>query len=106
MKPNVAPTAAFSAVPTDLTVAVDGGGSADVDGQVVSYAWDFGDGSTGSGVTASHTYAVAGTYPVVLTVTDDRGCYGSPDQGGHGREAECGADGGVLGGADGFDGGG
>jgi PKD repeat protein len=73
VKPNVAPTAAFSAVPTDLTVAVDGGGSADVDGQVVSYAWDFGDGSTGSGVTASHTYAVAGTYPVVLTVTDDRG---------------------------------
>lgn len=46
-------------------------------GTIVSFAWSFGDGSTGSGVTASHTYASAGTYAVVLTVTDNAGATGS-----------------------------
>jgi len=51
-------------------VQFDGSGSADADGGVVNYAWDFGDG--GSGVTAmpTHTYTAAGTYTVTLTVTD------------------------------------
>jgi len=43
----------------------------------VSYDWDFGDGNTGSGVTVSHTYAVAGTYSVELTVTDNLGAVGT-----------------------------
>ena len=34
-----------------------------------TYAWDFGDGSTGSTWNLSHTYAAAGTYNVCLTVT-------------------------------------
>ncbi len=70
---NVAPTAAFTATPTFLSAAFDASGSTDSDGTVASYAWDFGDSSTGSGVTASHSYAVAGTYPVTLTVTDNDG---------------------------------
>jgi trimeric autotransporter adhesin len=74
--PNTAPTAAFTSAATDLAVAVDGSGSADGDGRVVSHAWSFGDGATGSGATASHTYAAAGTYQVQLTVTDDRGATG------------------------------
>lgn len=43
--------------------------------KIVDYAWDFGDGSTtnGSSPTVSHTYGVAGTYQVKLTITDDRG---------------------------------
>ena len=74
---NLAPVAAFTAATSDLAVQVDGSGSSDADGSVASYAWDFGDGATASGATASHTYATAGTYLVSLTVTDDAGATGS-----------------------------
>ena len=37
---------------------------------IVDYAWDFGDATSGSGVTTSHTYAAAGDYYVSLTVTN------------------------------------
>jgi len=47
--------------------------SFDVDGTVVSYFWDFGDGSNATGVLVSHAYAGKGTYTVTLTVTDDDG---------------------------------
>ncbi|WDF34269.1 PKD domain-containing protein [Arthrobacter agilis] len=70
---NVAPVAAFTAAVSGLGVAVDGSGSADSDGSVASYAWDFGGGVTATGVKAQHTFAAAGTYPVRLTVTDDKG---------------------------------
>jgi PKD repeat protein len=73
---NAAPEATFTATPSGLQVAVDGSASADADGSIASYAWDFGDGTTGTGATASHTYATAGTYPVTLTVTDDSGATG------------------------------
>ena len=43
------------------------------DGSIVAYSWDFGDGATASGVTASHAYANAGTYTARLTVTDNSG---------------------------------
>lgn len=71
--PNQAPTAAFSAKADDLEVSVDGSGSKDADGSIASYRWDFGDGSTGTGATARHTYAEAGTYTVKLTTVDDDG---------------------------------
>lgn len=48
-------------------------GSYDPDGQIVSYQWDFGDGSTSNKANPSHTYNAAGTYTVKLTVTDDQG---------------------------------
>jgi PKD repeat protein len=54
-------------------VQFDGSGSFDLDGSIVSYYWDFGDGTVGSGVSSSHTYTSEGTYTVFLTVTDDKG---------------------------------
>ncbi|GAA1831350.1 PKD domain-containing protein [Agromyces salentinus] len=71
--PNVAPTAAFSGTVDHLTAQFDAHGSSDSDGTIAAYAWDFGDGQTGSGVTASHTYAGPGDFLVKLTVTDDDG---------------------------------
>ena len=56
-----------------VLVRFDGSGSSDSDGTIVTYAWSFGDGATGSGQTATHTYADAGAYTPQLTVTDDRG---------------------------------
>ena len=70
--PNVAPTAAFAATVAGSTVGFDGRGSSDSDGTIAAYAWDFGDGGTGTGARPSHTYAAPGTYQVKLTVTDDR----------------------------------
>ncbi|MGY3317957.1 PKD repeat protein [Arthrobacter sp. TE12232] len=74
---NVAPTAAFTSTASNLAVTFNGSGSADPDGTVTGYAWDFGDASTGTGATASHTYANAGSYTVSLTVTDDDGATGT-----------------------------
>lgn len=42
-------------------------------GSIVSYEWAFGDGRTGTGRTARYAYGLAGTYSVVLTVTDHLG---------------------------------
>lgn len=77
LNPNQQPTASATATPTSgkapLAVSFDGRASSDPDGSIVSWAWQFGDGATGSGSTVSHTYASAGTYSAVLTVTDDGG---------------------------------
>ena len=73
---NNPPVASFTSTVADLMVDVDASASTD-DGSIVSYDWDFGDGNTGTGVTASHTYAVDGTYTISLTVTDDEGATGS-----------------------------
>ncbi|QYJ04216.1 PKD domain-containing protein [Nocardioides panacisoli] len=75
--PNQAPVASFSVSCLGLTCSFDGSGSSDADGSVASYAWDFGDGESGSGASVSHTYADAGPRTVELTVTDDDGAVGS-----------------------------
>lgn len=73
---NLAP---IPQVPADFSVATyqaatfSAAGSVDPDGTIVSYTWDFGDGATGSGVTARHTYTTQGTRTVTLTVRDDTG---------------------------------
>jgi MYXO-CTERM domain-containing protein len=55
-----------------ILVSYYGGNSTD-DGNIVSYAWDFGDGNTDSGEMVSTIWTAAGTYTVILTVTDDGG---------------------------------
>lgn len=74
---NLAPIASFVATPSSgtapLPVSVDASASSDPDGPIASYAWDFGDGTTATGVSASHTYNNAGTFNIVLTVTDTAG---------------------------------
>ncbi|GER22676.1 hypothetical protein NCCP1664_11730 [Zafaria cholistanensis] len=74
---NTPPSASFTSSAEGLAVAVDGSGSTDADGTIASYAWEFGDGATATGATASHTYAAAGTYTVRLTVTDNGGATSS-----------------------------
>jgi PKD repeat protein len=54
------------------SVAFDGGGSTDNVG-VVNYAWNFDDGTSETGRTATHEYANPGTYTVTLTVEDTAG---------------------------------
>lgn len=75
--PNINPTAVIAASSTSgvapLAVTFGGSGSSDPDGTISNYAWNFGDGTTGSGSTVSKTFSAAGTYTVTLTVTDNRG---------------------------------
>jgi PKD repeat protein len=79
--PNRPPAASVQANPVQgkepLTVQFNGSGSSDADGRIVSYVWNFGDGGSGSGGTATHLYAAAGVYRAVLTVTDDKGANGA-----------------------------
>lgn len=71
--PNEAPSARAVFAAEGLTLTADASGSVDPDGEVVSYAWDLGDGESSEGVSVEHAYAEAGTYAVKLTVTDDDG---------------------------------
>jgi hypothetical protein len=65
------PVASFADYEDALDVIVDATASADPDGVIVSYAWNFGDGATASGVNVTHTYLTWGTWWITLTVTDD-----------------------------------
>ena len=70
---NTAPTANaggpyLGSINTSITF--DGSASSDPEADSLTYAWDFGDSSSGTGVMPSHSYAVAGVYTVCLTVND------------------------------------
>jgi glucose/arabinose dehydrogenase len=74
---NSAPNAIASGSPASgaapLTVNFGGSGSTDPNGDTLTYSWNFGDGTSASGVTTSHTYGSAGPYTATLTVSDGRG---------------------------------
>jgi hypothetical protein len=79
--PNDLPVAVFTATPSEgsapLFVSFDASDSYDPDGVVTSYRWSFGDGTSGSGMTPTHTYAQPETYTVELTVEDRRQATGT-----------------------------
>jgi len=73
---NTLPVANFSWVPSlpnDREVVYFSDESVDIDGSIVSWLWDFGDGNTSNEENPSHMYADDGNYTVVLTVEDDDG---------------------------------
>jgi PKD repeat protein len=80
------PAASFSYSPTapgtGTPITFNGSGSSDPDKgvSISSYAWNFGDGTTGSGAKPSHTYTTAGTYTVMLTVTNSVGLSSTTSQ--------------------------
>lgn len=76
---NVAPTANFTVAATGLTANFTDT-STDSDGSIASRSWNFGDGTTSTAANPSKTYAAAGTYNVVLTVTDNGGLTASKTQ--------------------------
>jgi PKD repeat protein len=77
--PNVAPVASFTVSCPGATCTVDASASSDTaPGTIASYAWDFGDGTTGTGVSTTHTYATGGAKTVRLVVTDDQGLASAP----------------------------
>ena len=78
--PNRPPTAVATASPTSgnapLTVAFDGTGSSDLDGDAPTYAWDLdGDGAFDDSTLSrpTYTYTASGAYAAALQVTDGRG---------------------------------
>jgi len=54
-----------------VPITFDGSASTDPDGLIATYAWDFGDGGTATGMVANHAYAATGIFTVTLTVTDN-----------------------------------
>jgi PKD repeat protein len=71
--PYASATAGATSAGVGESVSFDASGSADLDGSIASYEWDFGDGSTTTGAEVTHSYGSAGDYEVTLTVTDDDG---------------------------------
>jgi len=86
LPPASTPTASFTVSPNpvlanvpaifDASASVAGTGAT----QIASYSWDFGDGSSGSGRSVSHTFSTGATHTVILTVTNDRGLSASSTQ--------------------------
>ncbi|HSM03223.1 MAG TPA: PKD domain-containing protein [Longimicrobiales bacterium] len=70
--------ASFTFDCTALSCDFDASGST---GSIVDYDWDFGDGTLGSGISPSHTYAAGGSYDVTLTVTDTEAATDEQTQG-------------------------
>ncbi len=62
-----------SGIVVGQTLVLDGGYSRAAEGNLIRYEWDFGDGTTTSGIEVTHIYTSAGRYALTLTVTDDSG---------------------------------
>jgi glucuronoarabinoxylan endo-1,4-beta-xylanase len=71
---NNPPVASISVSTTDAevneTISFDASASADPDGDALTYSWDFGDGNSSNGATATHMFTAEGVYQTTLTVSD------------------------------------
>jgi len=71
------PIASFTFAPSNISVNesinFDASQSSDVDGEIVSYQWNFGDGNTSTGQVVTHAYSAPGEYLVSLTIVDNDG---------------------------------
>jgi endoglucanase len=76
-QPPVASTGGPYAGEQGAPIAMTAAGSTDPEGGVLTYRWDFGDGTSAAGATVVKTYADRRTYTVTLTVTDPAGATGS-----------------------------
>ncbi|MEV5891697.1 lectin [Nonomuraea fuscirosea] len=63
--------------PAPLTVAFSSAGSSDPEGGALTYAWNFGDGTTSTAANPSKTYSANGAYTATLTVRDPQGLTGT-----------------------------
>jgi hypothetical protein len=66
--PTVTPNPAQTGESVTFTVA-----AGDSDGDFLTYSWDFGDSTTGTGSSVAHAYTAAGTYTAIITVSDGFG---------------------------------
>jgi PKD repeat protein len=65
-----------------LTIDFDGSKSVDADGDSLTYAWHFGDGTQAVGARVTHTYKEGGSYPVLLAVRDGKNLHNSESRDG------------------------
>jgi PKD repeat protein len=79
-EPNQAPVPSFTTSLEGGKLTVDATASFDPDGQIVAYAWDFGDDSAATEAVATHQYQAPGTFTVTLTVVDNQGLRASTSQ--------------------------
>lgn len=77
--PPVAEAGNDRLVAVDEIFVINGEGSKDNDGRIISYEWDFGDGNKGTGYSVAHSYAVPGKYKVKLLIRDDSNTKGNID---------------------------
>jgi PKD repeat protein len=71
--PTAVATASAASVGAGSPVTFNGRGSSDPDGTIASYLWSFGDGTSASGSSVSHTYHAGGSFTATLTVRDNNG---------------------------------
>lgn len=75
LSPNGEPIISLTILPAQIvagqSVNFDASGSVDYDGTISSYAWDFGDGFTGTGSIIDHTYSADGIFDASLVITDN-----------------------------------
>lgn len=69
-KTNQPPKISFSAIQDGLKVKLDASDSIDPDGDVLQYAWNFGDGEAESGEFIEHNYTESGKYKIKLEISD------------------------------------